>query len=89
MTCRSCGLEIADKAIVCYRCGTPAADLPATQLEPAGWSIGVAVPLILALVGLVWLVSHPPADSQIRWGSWIVEAVLFAAVLWRRRWRKP
>jgi hypothetical protein len=32
MTCRSCGATIADKAIVCYRCGTATAD-PAS-LEP-------------------------------------------------------
>jgi hypothetical protein len=22
MTCRNCGTEIADKALICYRCGT-------------------------------------------------------------------
>ena len=22
MKCRSCGIEIADKALICYRCGT-------------------------------------------------------------------
>jgi hypothetical protein len=26
MICRQCGTEIADKAIVCYRCGTGTAD---------------------------------------------------------------
>jgi hypothetical protein len=26
VTCRNCGAEIAAKAIVCYRCGTPTAD---------------------------------------------------------------
>jgi hypothetical protein len=25
--CRNCSAEIAEKAIVCYRCGTPTADL--------------------------------------------------------------
>ena len=33
MTCRHCGIEIADKAIVCYRCGTPTADLPSPRLQ--------------------------------------------------------
>jgi hypothetical protein len=23
MLCRNCGIEIADKALICYRCGTP------------------------------------------------------------------
>lgn len=27
MQCRNCSAEIAEKAIVCYRCGTPTADL--------------------------------------------------------------
>ena len=27
MKCRNCSAEIAEKAIVCYRCGTPTADL--------------------------------------------------------------
>ena len=26
MTCRSCGTEIADKAIICYRCGAATTD---------------------------------------------------------------
>ena len=26
MVCRNCGIEIADKAIVCYRCGTATTD---------------------------------------------------------------
>jgi hypothetical protein len=29
VTCRSCSQEIDDKAIVCYRCGTPTAAGPA------------------------------------------------------------
>ena len=23
MTCKNCGTQIADKALICYRCGTP------------------------------------------------------------------
>jgi hypothetical protein len=32
--CRKCSAEIADKAIVCYRCGTPTEDLPAVSAPP-------------------------------------------------------
>jgi hypothetical protein len=35
--CRSCSAEIADKAIVCYRCGTPTAF---TVPERAGRTAG-------------------------------------------------
>lgn len=33
MICRSCGTEIADKAIVCYRCGAATTD-PVRQPPP-------------------------------------------------------
>ena len=58
MTCRSCGATIADKAIVCYRCGTPTAvavPAPAARARRRvpGWVIAVAV---LALTGaVIWL----------------------------------
>jgi hypothetical protein len=32
MKCRSCGAEIADKALICYRCGTPTTD---AKYQPA------------------------------------------------------
>lgn len=34
MICRSCGAEIADKAIICYRCGAATTD-PVRQAAPA------------------------------------------------------
>lgn len=51
MICRTCGTEIADKAIVCYRCGTPTTDAvrkPA-QLPRRGGNL-------VSLIGLVLLV---------------------------------
>ena len=51
MICRNCGTEIADKAIVCYRCGTATTDpirRPAA-VEPRRGRL-------LPLVGLVLLV---------------------------------
>jgi hypothetical protein len=57
MQCRSCGTEIADKAIVCYRCGAGTAD-PVRKPAPIGPSrrgpslIAAIVPLVLALAAL-------------------------------------
>jgi hypothetical protein len=55
MKCRNCGTEIADKAIVCYRCGTATTD-PVRKPVPAkaggkGPSLlsGVAI-LVIALI---------------------------------------
>jgi hypothetical protein len=57
MQCRNCGTEIADKAIVCYRCGVGTtepvrkpAPLPSRQNGPP--LIAAIVPLVLALVTL-------------------------------------
>ena len=45
MTCRSCAQEIADKAIVCYRCGAPTASPPVLSAAPRR-----------SRPGLIWLV---------------------------------
>ena len=57
MQCRNCGTEIADKAIVCYRCGVgttePArrpAPLPSSRTGPP--LVAGVVPLLLALAAL-------------------------------------
>jgi hypothetical protein len=56
MECRECGTRIADKAIVCFRCGTSTA-APGTgpEARPAGRSSAwpaLAVALVVAAAGL-------------------------------------
>jgi hypothetical protein len=58
MQCRTCGTEIADKAIVCYRCGAGTTDpvrKPAAVTPRRGRPSLVAgiVPLLLGLAALV------------------------------------
>jgi zinc-ribbon domain len=50
MQCRNCGTEIADKAIVCYRCGTPTTDAVRKPVE-----IRRRPRMLLPLVALVLL----------------------------------
>jgi hypothetical protein len=62
--CRSCGHEIAENAIVCYRCGTPTAGeppaRPSGRPKPRGVRTSLVVAVIVALlaaaaaVGLAW-----------------------------------
>jgi hypothetical protein len=57
MLCRNCGIEIADKAIVCYRCGTSTTDPVRKAVEVRrrrGPLVPVVILIILALLGL-WL----------------------------------
>jgi hypothetical protein len=52
VTCRSCGATIAEKAIVCYKCGTPTMETPArvTRSATKGKGGRILVWVVLALV---------------------------------------
>lgn len=84
MVCRSCGTEIADKALVCYRCGTattePTFKPPASASQPSGRVSLVASIIALVLIGLfaLYMVRTPMSDTS-RSLSWAV--VAFAVVI--------
>ena len=67
MKCRNCSAEIAEKAIVCYRCGTPTADLvevPRHAPPPARGRFALIIVLVLlalAVAGYVFLRGRPAA----------------------------
>ena len=71
MVCRHCGTEIADKAIICYRCGAGTTD-PVRQparitrrRSPLVSFIGIAVLLVLALyLGLASRTASDPDRLQ-------------------------
>jgi hypothetical protein len=55
MKCRNCGTEIADKAIICYRCGTATTDpvrAPAPVQRRRSSVFSLAVAALLVLLGL-------------------------------------
>jgi hypothetical protein len=57
MQCRNCGTEIADKAIVCFRCGVGTTDpvRKPVPIKPVGRGMSLVagiVPLLLALAAL-------------------------------------
>ena len=58
MTCKSCGTEIADNALICYRCGTatqkPVQARAATTVPRARpWTPLVLTLVVLAAAGVV------------------------------------
>lgn len=84
MTCRSCGTEIADKAIVCYRCGTPTAvtaPSPSRAARPGrAWYWRVVHAGVLGLVA--WGVAAGPAWNWTRAATGLgILAAYFAIVL--------
>ena len=58
MICRQCGTQIADKALICYRCGTATTEAkfqPVTRsrrrISPV--AIGALIALLLAILTIV------------------------------------
>ena len=91
MICRSCGAEIADKAIVCYRCGAPTAQ-PSSSSSPARAKAGPNWLLVLVLVLIAaagaWLIPKTTPGSFERIAAWVVTwLVVFAGVRWAQRRR--
>jgi hypothetical protein len=93
MQCRSCGTEIADKAIVCYRCGAGTTDpvrspVPVRARRAGGPPLVAAViPLLLALVLLFMGHSstHAEALTLGAEASGATGVLLLIARLLRRR----
>jgi len=55
MVCRNCGTEIADKAIICYRCGTATTDpvrKPAAVRQRTSPLASLVALILLILLGL-------------------------------------
>jgi uncharacterized membrane protein YvbJ len=52
MLCRHCGTEIADKAIVCYRCGAATTD-PVRKAVPIQTRRRSLVPIVVIVVLLI------------------------------------
>jgi len=89
MECRACGTTIADKAIVCFRCGTSTA--APTEATPVAGSAGWAMPwgavmIALAIMALgVWASLTWIDGVWTRTAGGVVAAVMAAgAFLWLR-----
>jgi hypothetical protein len=90
MICTECHATIADKAIVCYRCGAPttipgAEKRPAPSRRSAGPLGAIVLLLLAALAGVLSVVFDP--ETYARLGSMIVAVVLMLAsvILFARR----
>jgi uncharacterized membrane protein YvbJ len=56
MQCRNCGAEIADKALICYRCGTATTEAKYKPATPKRQRSN-RTPLIVAVLVLLVLVA--------------------------------
>ena len=62
MKCRNCGTEIADKALICYRCGTATTEAKhQPYVKPKGRRPSTIIYVVIAialLVLLAWFLLH-------------------------------
>jgi hypothetical protein len=94
MQCRNCGAEIADKALICYKCGTattearyrPAA-LPRSSSRAGLVATVIALALILVLFVVMGRVATGDTSDFIRYGAVVVAVLIVVLRAYARRRR--
>ncbi|HZT75191.1 MAG TPA: zinc ribbon domain-containing protein [Vicinamibacterales bacterium] len=85
MQCKTCGTEIADKALICYKCGAPTTDAkyqPA-EIRTRGRSRSGMLASVLALAFLVLMalyMGRASAADTPRYVTWIGVAIAVVVV---------
>jgi hypothetical protein len=86
MICQTCGTEIADKALICYRCGNattaPRRKPPSSKRSPGG-----LIPAIVALVALLvaaLYMGQAAAGTVPRGLVWVLIVLAIVATVWLR-----
>jgi hypothetical protein len=94
MQCRNCGTEIADKALVCYKCGTatsvPTVKPPSKDRTRSSAGL-VASILALVIIGLfaVYLTrTMAPGSSSLSWAIVVFAVIVVALRGFARRIRR-
>jgi hypothetical protein len=82
MQCRSCGAEIADKALICYKCGTATTEAKYQPAPlPPGRSRSGLVPTVIALAVLVAAALYVERVSNAGTSQWVTFVAVAAAVI--------
>lgn len=92
MLCRTCGTEIADKAIVCYRCGAGTSD-PVRKAVPVkprrsllSFVVAVLMLLLALYLGYASKTATDPSGWQLAAGALVGAALAILIIrLVRRR----
>ena len=58
MQCRNCGTEIADKALICYRCGTATTEAKFKPYTPARRGSSSTILIVTLVVALLVLLAY-------------------------------
>ena len=83
MQCRNCGATIAEKALICYKCGTATteAKYQPAPLPDASRSRGGLLPTVIAIVILAGAALYLERSPNAGTSPWITYATVAAAIL--------
>ena len=89
MQCKNCGTEIADKALICYKCGAPTteAKYQPAQISPSGRSsrsgqLATVLALAMLIVAALYMGRASAGDTP-RYVTWIAVGVAVLVVALR------
>ena len=92
MQCRSCGAAIADKALICYKCGTATTEakyqlaaLPRPASRSGLVATGVALALLVAGALYVERVSTAGTSQWVRYAAVAVAVLIVGIRAYARR----
>ena len=83
MKCRHCGTEIAEKALICYRCGaaTTAPRIPPPPVKPARGPLPLIVAILVIIATALLAVPQLP-DGGDRIGGYAAAVVAALIAIW-------
>jgi hypothetical protein len=83
MTCKQCGTEIADKALVCYRCGRATAESegPIVPARTPRSRVPIVAALLVLTLGALFM-SQAAAGVAPRSVSWAVSGLAAIVLVW-------
>jgi hypothetical protein len=90
VTCTHCGTEIADRALICFKCGRPTADVhapAASAIKPARKPLWPAALGLVVLVGAGLFMATATFGGVPEWLRWSIAggaAILLVLRLARR-----
>jgi uncharacterized membrane protein YvbJ len=93
MRCRNCGAEIADNALICYKCGTATTEAkyqpPAARQASRSGLIAsiVAIALIVVLFAVMGRIATGETSQWVRAAAVAVAVVIVALRAYARRRR--
>jgi protein-S-isoprenylcysteine O-methyltransferase Ste14 len=87
MICKKCGTEIADKALICYRCGTATFEAKRQPAAIGGARNGMRG--VIVVVGLVVLIlaalflGQAQNNTVPEWVRWTIIGLALLVLAWR------